>query len=48
MLHVDIEKQTHLTEDQLELLFGMWQRCAGRIIISTTLAGSGHPGGSLS
>jgi transketolase len=25
-----------------------WQRCARRVILSTTLAGSGHPGGSLS
>ena len=48
MLHIDIEKQTDLTEAQIEILSDMWKRCAGRIIISTTLAGSGHPGGSLS
>ncbi len=48
MFKIDISAQEELTEDQLKTLNKMWQRCAGRIILSTTLAGSGHPGGSLS
>ena len=40
--------QTSLTQDQKETLNGMWLRCMRRIIVSTTLAGSGHPGGSMS
>ena len=48
MFNIEIEKQTHLDQDQLSTLSEMWKRCAGRIILSTTLAGSGHPGGSLS
>ncbi len=48
MFHVNIQEQENLTPDQIEALEGMWKRCAGRILLSTTLAGSGHPGGSLS
>ncbi len=48
MFHIDIENQTELTQEQISQLQGMWKRCATRIVLSTTLAGSGHPGGSLS
>ncbi len=48
MLKIDIAIQEELSKQQLETLSKMWQRCAARIILSTTLAGSGHPGGSLS
>ncbi len=48
MFHIDIEKQNELTQEQITKLHTMWNRCATRIILSTTLAGSGHPGGSLS
>lgn len=40
--------QTSLTQDQKKVLHEMWLRCMRRIIVSTTLAGSGHPGGSMS
>lgn len=40
--------QEKLTDDQLKTLDDMWRRCVRRIILSTTLAGSGHPGGSMS
>src|SRR5512142_2813284 len=40
--------QASLTEDQKKTLNSMWLRCMRRIIVSTTLAGSGHPGGSMS
>ncbi len=48
MFHVAIQDQEELAPEQLEALHAMWKRCAGRILLSTTLAGSGHPGGSLS
>ncbi len=48
MFHVDIEQQERLTAEQTQVLGEMWKRCAGRILLSTTLAKSGHPGGSLS
>ncbi len=48
MLHIDIEKQEGLSREQLDELQKMWARCASRVILATTLAGSGHPGGSLS
>jgi len=48
MLKIDIRKQETLTPEQIKELESMWTRCATRIILSTTLAGSGHPGGSLS
>lgn len=40
--------QTSLTDAQRQALHAMWQRCVRRILVSTTIAGSGHPGGSLS
>jgi len=47
MFSISID-QTALTEQQLNQLREMWLRCMRRIIVSTTLAGSGHPGGSMS
>ncbi len=41
-------EQKSLTDAQLKTLHEMWLRCMLRIIASTTLAGSGHPGGSMS
>lgn len=40
--------QSCLTESQKKTLHAMWLRCVRRIIVATTLAGSGHPGGSMS
>ena len=40
--------QASLDEEQKRALKQMWLRCMRRIILSTTLAGSGHPGGSMS
>jgi transketolase len=48
MFHIDIKKQNELTQEQISQLQTMWNRCATRIILSTTMAKSGHPGGSLS
>ncbi len=48
MFHIDINNTEKLNSEQLTHLNDMWKRCAKRIILSTTLAGSGHPGGSLS
>ena len=48
MLKIDIRAQEKLTSEQVQELEAMWKRCAARIVLSTTLAGSGHPGGSLS
>jgi transketolase len=47
MLKISLD-QTSLTPDQKKTLNEMWLRCMRRIIVSTTLAGSGHPGGSMS
>ncbi len=47
MFNISLE-QNSLTEEQQRTLHEMWLRCAKRIIVSTTLAGSGHPGGSMS
>lgn len=47
MLRIDIH-QERLTSEQKDRLQEMWLRCVRRIIASTTLAGSGHPGGSMS
>ena len=47
MFSISLE-QTSLTENQLQTLKKMWSRCMRRIIVSTTLAGTGHPGGSMS
>lgn len=46
--HIDIRENYSLSDEDLSILNEMWRRCAARIIISTTLAKSGHPGGSLS
>lgn len=48
MFYINLEKQNELTQKQLSDLQAMWNRCAMRIVLSTTLAKSGHPGGSLS
>ncbi|QER41428.1 transketolase [Thermodesulfobacterium sp. TA1] len=47
MLKIDL-KQENLTEEQINWFEQAFKRCARRIILSTTLAGCGHPGGSLS
>jgi transketolase len=41
-------KNARLTEEELTTLQQMRKRCARRILLSTTLSASGHPGGSLS
>jgi transketolase len=41
-------KSDGLSTEELNRLAAMRQRCARRILLSTTLAASGHPGGSLS
>ena len=41
-------RQEALTPEDLEALTALRRRCAGDILLSTTLAGCGHPGGSLS
>ncbi|HDL89424.1 MAG TPA: transketolase [Thermodesulforhabdus norvegica] len=46
-MRIDLN-QPALTREQRAQLQEMWKRCVKRIIASTTLAGSGHPGGSLS
>ncbi len=48
MLKIDVKQKSTLTDEQKTSLNEMWKRCAKRIILATTLAGSGHPGGSLS
>ncbi|MGA2403236.1 MAG: transketolase [Syntrophobacteraceae bacterium] len=40
--------QASLSREQERALKEMWLRCMRRIIVSTTLAASGHPGGSMS
>ncbi len=40
--------QACLSEQQKKTLSDMWLSCMRRIIVATTLAGSGHPGGSMS
>ena len=47
MMKFDINKDD-LSKDELQFLELAFKRCARRIILATTLAGSGHPGGSLS
>ena len=39
---------TALTDQEVSTLKEMRTRCARRILLSTSLAASGHPGGSLS
>ncbi|HBI15530.1 MAG TPA: transketolase [Desulfobulbaceae bacterium] len=46
-LHLDVNKP-QLSPDEISALREMRTRCARRILLSTTLAASGHPGGSLS
>ena len=46
-LKLDLKK-AQLTEDEISALLNMRKRCARRILLSTSLAASGHPGGSLS
>jgi transketolase len=41
-------QQATLTDEQRRTLHEMWLRCMRRILVVTTLAGSGHPGGSMS
>jgi len=47
MLKVNLEK-TSLSPEELSFFEEAFRRCARRIILATTLAGCGHPGGSLS
>lgn len=46
-LHLDVNKP-QLSPDEISTLQEMRTRCARRILLATTLAASGHPGGSLS
>jgi len=46
-LTIDLQQES-LTQDQITELREMRRRCARRILLSTSLAASGHPGGSLS
>ena len=46
-LHLDVNKP-QLSPDEISTLREMRTRCARRILLATTLAASGHPGGSLS
>ncbi len=41
-------QQDRLTNDEIQTLQQMRKNCARRILLSTSLAASGHPGGSLS
>lgn len=47
MLKLSLNKD-NLTPEELSFFDSAFKRCARRIILATTLAGSGHPGGSLS
>ncbi len=47
MLKLDLQR-TDLNPEELAWLEQAFRRCARRILLATTLAGSGHPGGSLS
>ena len=47
MLKISLEKE-ELSQEEINWFKEAFRRCARRIILSTTLAGSGHPGGSLS
>ncbi|MHB8810348.1 MAG: transketolase, partial [Desulfobulbaceae bacterium] len=46
-LHLDVNKP-QLSPEEISTLREMRTRCARRILLATTLAASGHPGGSLS
>ena len=41
-------RRLQLTDEEVSTLQEMRKRCARRILLSTTLSASGHPGGSLS
>lgn len=47
MIKLSIERED-LSLSEIKVLEESFRRCARRIILATTLAGSGHPGGSLS
>ncbi|MCS7278885.1 MAG: transketolase [Thermodesulfobacteriaceae bacterium] len=47
MLKISIDRE-ELSLSEIQFLEEAFRRCARRIILATTLAGSGHPGGSLS
>ncbi|WP_456384529.1 transketolase [Desulfolithobacter sp.] len=47
VLKLDVSK-SELSSEEIQELQAMRKRCARRILLSTTLAASGHPGGSLS
>ena len=47
MIKLDLNKDT-LSQEDIRFFEEAFKRCARRIILSTTLAGCGHPGGSLS
>ncbi len=47
MFHIGFKKKI-LEQSDIRELNNIWKRCASSIIYCTTLAGSGHPGGSLS
>ncbi len=47
-MHRIPSRQDALTPADLDALAALRRRCAGDILLSTTLAGCGHPGGSLS
>jgi len=47
MMKFDLNKDD-LSKEEIQALELSFKRCARRIILATTLAGSGHPGGSLS
>lgn len=47
MLKLSLNKE-NLSPEELSFFEKAFKRCARRIILATTLAGSGHPGGSLS
>ncbi len=47
MLKLDV-RNPELSFDELRWFEEAFRRCARRVLLATTLAGSGHPGGSLS
>ncbi len=47
MLKINLEKD-FLSEEEISFFEEAFRKCARRIVLATTLAGCGHPGGSLS
>lgn len=47
MLKLSLDRE-FLSPEEVQFFHESFRRCARRIILATTLAGSGHPGGSLS